>query len=353
MKKIFIAVLAVAAMASCATDEIVNAPKGAAIGFDETFVDNAVRANDITSANISNFSVYGSVVKGGQQGLIFNNQLVEKDGTAYTYSPKQYWIAAANYYFVAIAPYSEVWAYAPADNLAQNGTITFNNGANEVDGIEGANANVDLLYAYQAPDTTPEKITSQPDAVAFTFKHLLSRVKFTFINKFNAGSNIELVVSGVKVNNVHQSGTLNVTSGTVGTWNVTGVATAPFVFGNVNATASQAADATKIADNNGSASTEYFYFIPAKATYEVEFDVNLWQAGVSVDTYHHTVNVPADLAMGHSYNIVAELTPGNVLDDPNNAVYPIEFTVTEVEEWVTTQNPETNVPTPGYPAQGN
>lgn len=347
MKKIFLAVLAVATLASCATDEIVSTPKGAAIGFDEAFVDNSTRANDITSANIANFSVYGSVVKGGQQGLIFNNQKVVKNGTAYEYSPAQYWIAAANYYFVAIAPYSDVWGYTPTDNLAQNGTITLDNSAS------GANANVDLLYAYNAPTKTPDEITSQPDPVAFTFKHLLSRVKFTFHNKFNAGSNIELVVSGVKVNNVFQSGSLAVTNGQVETWDVTGVAIDEFVFGNVNETASQAADPTKIADNNGYASTEYFYFIPAEATYEVEFDVNLWQAGVSVDTYHHTVNVPAKLEMGRSYNIVAELAPGNVSDDPTNTVYPIEFTVTEVEEWVTDEKPETTVPTPGYPAQGN
>lgn len=350
MKKIFIAVLAVAALASCATDEIVSTPKGAAIGFDEAFVNNSTRANDITSANIANFSVYGSVVKGGQQGLIFNNQEVVKNEDAYEYSPAQYWIAAANYYFVAIAPYSNVWRYTPTDNLAQNGTITLDNSAS------GANANVDLLYAYNAPAKTDDEITSQPDPVAFTFNHMLSRVKFSFVNGFDEGSNIKLEVDNVTVTNAHKSGTLAVTDGAVASaWttsdNTVNENIFSVVFGAVNAEGKKNVVAAQIADNSGRASTEHFYFIPATATYNVTFTVKLWQAGVHVDTYNHTVNVDANLAMGHSYDIVANLTPGNVSDDPNNAVYPIEFTVTKVEEWANFGE----VPAPGYevPAQGN
>ena len=62
MKKIFIAVLAVAALASCSKEEAVNVDKGAVIGFD-TFVENSTRAADLTKGNFD-FGVYGLVEKG-------------------------------------------------------------------------------------------------------------------------------------------------------------------------------------------------------------------------------------------------------------------------------------------------
>lgn len=348
MKKIFIAVLAVAAMASCATDEIVNAPKGAAIGFDETFVDNAVRANDLVAGNFD-FGVYGSVVNAQDDaGMIFTNQQVAADGT---YSPVQYWIAKANYDFVAIAPYTnKAWTYAPTVSTeAENGTITFNN--------QTAAANQDLLFA-SATATTPEAIATNPAKVGFTFNHMLSRVKFSFKNCFGEGSNIKLVVRDVKVSNVHKTGTLAVAADANGLAQVAGAWTTDnndvfeFTFGPVNANGKQAEAATQIAENGGSASTEHFYFIPADATYNVNFVVDLYQAGILVDTYTHAnVAVPANLVKGLSYNIVAELTPGNVSDDPTSAVYPIEFTVNKVEDWANF----TDVDNPEYqlPAQGN
>ena len=74
MKKIFIAVLAVAALASCSKEQTVNVDKGAVIGFD-TFVENSTRANDLKKDNFD-FGVYGLVEKGGNSALIFDNQEV-------------------------------------------------------------------------------------------------------------------------------------------------------------------------------------------------------------------------------------------------------------------------------------
>ena len=78
MKKLFIAILAVAGLAACSQDMTLETPKGAAIAFDNAFVNNSTRiATDITVDNLQDFGVYGSVVNNqGQQGLIFNNQEV-------------------------------------------------------------------------------------------------------------------------------------------------------------------------------------------------------------------------------------------------------------------------------------
>ena len=114
MKKIFFAVLALAGLAACSTDEVVSRPEGAVIGFDNAFVENSTRANDLTAGNFD-FGVYGSVINSQrQQGMIFTNQKINADGT---YSPLQYWIAGATYNFVAFAPYqtgdNATWKYDP------------------------------------------------------------------------------------------------------------------------------------------------------------------------------------------------------------------------------------------------
>ena len=76
--------LAVAAMVACSTEQTIVAPQNEAIGFD-TFVENSTRATDITTDNIANFGVYGTVAKGGNSALIFNNTEVTKSGDDFVY----------------------------------------------------------------------------------------------------------------------------------------------------------------------------------------------------------------------------------------------------------------------------
>ena len=45
--------------------------------------------------------------------------------------------------------------------------------------------------------------------------------------------------------------------------------------------------------------------------------------------------------MGHAYNFTAAITPETLSFDT------IEFSVTDVEGWTTTQNPETSLPVGG------
>ena len=80
MKKVFIAILAVAAFAACNKAEVVESAPVAAIAFENAFVDNTTKATDITKANLSDFGVYGTVTKGENAALIFNNQTVSKSG---------------------------------------------------------------------------------------------------------------------------------------------------------------------------------------------------------------------------------------------------------------------------------
>ena len=325
MKKLIFSALAILALASCNNEETIGISSDAAITFNNVFVNNATRANDLTKDNIQNFGVYGSVEANGSKGLIFNNTQVSKaaDGK-FTYSPVQYWIANAQYYFAAIAPYANAaWSYALTTATdAQTGTITFNN--------ETAAANQDLLFAFNKPNQTPEAITAAPAAVAFDFNHMLSRVMFTFNNKFDEGSNMSFQVTDVNVTNAGKVGTLAITDGVVANdWTVADDNNNLNVdFSNATTTAADDQDIVAI---GGSAATTHYYFIPAERTYNVTFNITLYQAGVKVAEYARTASFDFDLAIGNSYNIVANLTYKNVSED--DELYPIEFTVNSVDEW--------------------
>ena len=316
MKKILFVAAACVALASCSKEEIVSVDKGAAIGFD-TFVENSTRANDITKANLSQFSVYGSVVANNHEGFIFEDQAVTKSGDAYTYSPIQYWVPGADYKFSAFASLTSAqtatrqWSFEQGANAA-NGTIVFNN--------EAAEANQDLVYAYKGLQTTAS-ITAKPAPVGFTFNHMLSRVMFTITNGFTAGSNIELDITNLTITNAHSNGRLAIENGEPKSWAVT-----------ANTFARNFGSTTKLADNNTSWTTEHFYLIPADGVYNVTFDVTLHQAGVEVDTYSRTATVTLDMEKGKSYNIKATLNTSNTSDD-GSEIYPIEFTVDAVEDW--------------------
>ena len=309
---------AVAALAACTTEQTIVAPQNEAIGFD-TFVDNSTRANDVTTETIEDFGfgVYASVTNGaGQSGLILTNEEVSYDG-AWGYANTQYWVAGNDYNFTAIAPYTDAkWTYAPEDGkMAQHGVISFNN--------REAAANQDLVFASASRKVT-EAPTAKPEAVKFTFNHMLSRVRFSFANGFQSAGNIELAVSNVHITDAYANGTIEVAGGEVAEAWTPADKNLDVVFGN----------AAAVITEGQKQSTEHFYLIPnsESATYTVTFDVTLYQAGVEIDTYSHTVALTCAMNRGCSYDIKTTLTPENTSDD-DSVIYPIEFTVTEVEDW--------------------
>ena len=303
---------AVAALAACTTEQTIVAPQNEAIGFD-TFVDNSTRATDITTANIADFGVYGTVTKGGNSALIFDNTKVTKSGDAFVYSPAQYWIAAAKYDFLAFAPYQDgegaTWSYDPTE-----GTFSFNNATAEAD--------QDVVYAYQAK-TTADKLTAKPEAVKFTFKHILSKVAFSFTNTFTDG-NTTLSVYNVKINNTAETGTMAIADdGVDAAWNGVGDLVVPF--------GAKTADATTALANGAELKLAHHYVIPAQRVYNITFSVDLYQAGVYLATYNHEITPTINFAKNGNYVLSVKLAPESI--DPENELYPIEFSVNEVEDW--------------------
>lgn len=306
---------AVAALAACTSEQTIVAPQNEAIGFD-TFVDNSTRAEDITTNNIANFGVYGTVTKGGNSALIFKNTEVTKSGDDFVYSPAQYWIASAQYDFLAFAPYANAkWTYTPTDaQVAKTGTFSFNN--------ETAAADQDVVYAYQTKTTADKLDASNTQAVEFTFKHILSKVAFSFTNTFT-DNKTTLNVYNVKINNTAKTGTMAIAEGVDAAWEVAGDLIVPF--------GAQAANADAALANGAELKLDHHYVIPAQRAYNITFDVDLYQAGVYLATYNHTINSAIDFAKNGNYVLSVKLAPESI--DPENELYPIEFTVNEVEDW--------------------
>lgn len=311
---------AVAALAACTSEQTIVAPQNEAIGFD-TFVDNSTRAEDITTANIADFGVYGTVTKGGNSALIFKNTEVTKSGDDFVYSPAQYWIAAAEYDFLAFAPYTNAkWAYTPTNaQVAKTGTFSFNNAA--------AAADQDVVYAYQTKTTADKLDASNTQAVEFTFKHILSKVAFSFTNTFT-DNNTSLSVYNVKINNTAKTGTMAIAEGVDADW--VGVDNLVVPFGD-QATAVNTLQAKAIANNNGTLKLAHHYVIPAQRAYNITFSVDLYQAGVYLATYNHTIESTINFAKNGNYVLSVKLAPESI--DPANPLFPIEFTVNEVEDW--------------------
>ena len=341
MKKIFVAMLALAAATACSNDELVSVNQEA-IGFDNAFINNSVRSvNDPSYSNtnmFADFAVYGFV----ENASLFNN--VEVEGPDWTYTNTQYWITGAKYNFAAIAPFangkSGVFSVAAdADkNYVGTTTLPFTN-------VDGTN---DLLYAQNAQIVGA---ASNNSVVEFDFRHILSKVKFSFKNGYNA-STATIKVYDVQIENAWESATA--TLGETSTAWGSHADNVVLSFGN----ASDDEATTNVKEN---VEVAYAYgktyetlnerlLIPGVApavtgvdnvtnAYKVTFKVDLLVNGTKIKEYTHTAYVEFAPVAGYSYDIKAEINADNI--DPANEQEPIEFTVTNIGGWETTDENKT------------
>ena len=76
---------------------------------------------------------------------------------------------------------------------------------------------------------------------------------------------------------------------------------------------------------------DHHYVIPAQRAYNITLSVDLYQAGVYLATYNHTINSTIAFAKNGNYVLSIKLAPESI--DPANKLYPIEFSVNKVEDW--------------------
>ena len=337
MKKILFALCAVATFASCSKSEVLSFDQEA-IGFDNAFVDNATRSEEDPSFSTTNmftdFAVYGFV----EGASVFNGIKVGKGITngeltsEWKYSGTQYWIADANYDFYAVAPFEGDWDIKTGTTPTDAGaTITFTNN----------NGTQDLLYA-----GIEERLglASGNTAIALTFNHILSKVKFSFVNGYNASS-ATICVRDIKITNAWSTADAALAKDDTTTTNVNESVTwsnhqndnVVIAFGNATTEAAYATDVYSV-DNNNLAMYDYAYNNTVESYYErfvipapskewnITFIVDLLVSGQRIKSYTHTAKLTTEFEHGKAYDIAATITAANI--DPTTSQEPIEFTAT-------------------------
>lgn len=340
MKKTLLAILATVAMVACSNDEIVREAAPEAIGFDNAFIDNATRSKfdpSLTVGTLNDFAVYGYVQKDANSAVLFDGIRVYKNDVNWKYDATQYWIEGATYNFNAVAPKTDGnWTKTAAD--AASTTISFTN-----------NGTTDLLYA-KSTAITGEAYGSN-DPVAFTFRHALSKVKFSFTNNYNA-TNSSIRIKDVRIKDAYETGTA-VLANSANWSDRTG--TLELSFGNAAVTSVDANE--PIAYEKTVESYNELFLIPGAGrdvtvtnadsstttyddVYTITFTVELLMNGNLLATYPHTVYTTFVPEAGKAYDLAAVIDYKNI--DPDTKQDPIVFTVTEIIDWDNDHDGEEN-----------
>ena len=276
MKKLFIAMLAVAAVTACAKDEAISLNQES-IDFGAPFVENSTRADDPSysgTADFTSFKVWGTVDGGAGLVAIYAGETVTGvvgTNQEWTCTKKNYWVKDAKYNFAALANATSVTL--GDDKLPKTVSYTATN-------------QTDLVYAKSAQYTGKE--SSNP-LVAFTFNHLLSLVNFTVNNGSQGATGYSFEVNGITISGT-TAGTCDVTASPVA-WTQT-------TAGNYTINAITVDNDTASADC-GTA----LLVIPG--TVSVSFNVDILCNGTKIGTKAYSKE-NITLVAGNSYNFVVE-----------------------------------------------
>lgn len=298
MKKSFFLVgVGLAVLSSCTQNEVVEVADNNAISFD-AFVNNSTRA-DITTDNINHFMVFGGY--DGNFTNVFNNVKVSGSKGSWTYDNTQYWTDGKTYTFQAYAPEG---AMASASATGVNFTGFTADGA------------TDLLVS--AVKTVADvNTTAGVENVQLEFRHVLSKIKFTFSTTLN---NVNIAISDLKVLQVPNTGSYT-NSGSTGSW------------GSPSGTKDYDLTVAEGVTNSVSKSSTEAIVMPqtfSTSGLKVSFTVTV-TGGLSL-TANHTVTLPTTAwEEGKCYNYKAELTYENI--DPEQELKPIVFGDPTVTPW--------------------
>lgn len=319
MKKLFTLALAFAALASCNTVETLESTPAGQIAFDNSFVEIKTREAvdpSITTATIDAFDVWA--IMDANTGVVFEGERVSKgeDGV-WSYSNLQYWMAPHNYYFFAVAPVDDANITVDASEINPYGIgkISFVN----------EKGSCDLLYT-EKEIFSDEAFVNAPQKVSLQFGHLLSKLKFSFTNRF-PNENSYIVVKNITITDAPKLGEIALNVNTDIAWQTTAGETTALVFGDVEG-------AKRLAVGESGDCATQCLTIPADNTrrYNIEFDVELYNGDQLGMTSHKVVKLEGQaFEIGKQYALQADITPDNIAD---KALQPIEFDVITVNSWV-------------------
>ncbi len=284
-KQLLTAAVAIVALAGCTKTEVVKVSDDKAIGF-ESFVGKPTKAvSDIVSGDgsFTKFFVYGSYENEGSYVSVYGGEYVQFADGKWNNEKLQYWVDGKNYKFAA-----------------------YSNGNEKVDGVKFTDAEGNLEIPYTVADkdliavtgvaAAGQKTGNQP--VGLEFKHLLSKVKFSFSTTFNA--DLTVTVSNLKINQAVNAGTWK------GTWTPTEATKADKEYGDV------------VAKAKAEVSEECYVLPQSNATLTASFTVTVTDKGGAVIMKKDFADVKLVSGngdkwdAGFAYNYTATIKPENM-----------------------------------------
>lgn len=209
-KSLFVLGVAVAALASCTNEEVVNIAESNQIQFGTSFVGNQTKvltradnnghvAPDMTKDALAAFYVYGTKNSTDATGgtAVFENVEVTKTATgSWDYTNHQTWDETNQYYQFA----------AYAGKKLNNVTFTWDSGLSFQDvTIDGKDDQYDFLATSSNVEKDVTNISDVTSAtVNFTLDHLLSKIQFTLKSGF--GDDATVKISNFKFYNMKTQG---------------------------------------------------------------------------------------------------------------------------------------------------
>lgn len=314
MKKILLTLAAVAALASCSNDDVLDYSR-TEIAFGSAFIENSTRAlgDDYSGSKaLQQFTLYGTVTGNAATVNLYNAATVSGNvgDATWNCSQTQYWVPNASYKFAAVV----------------DGTVKTAdpNGMPLTLGYTVANGGGDLLYAEANATTnasaTPSGGVNGDGVVEFTMNHLLSKVYFNITN--SAGSaDYSYQVTGITVNNALKEGTYTIPQGSTpekweGTGDLDGLS-----FGTTGV----------LANGSKADATEDQLIIPAQQTLEVVISYDILFKGTKISETTATKSLTYTFLKNKVYRV------GVTLPAPGN---PIQFTISTDPAWSDTPDVE-------------
>jgi hypothetical protein len=194
MKKLVFAIAAVAVMASCSNNEVINDGPDNAVRF-TSVVGNSTRAVgttgliDLAALKLSNDG-FAVSTNGLGSGGEMNNLVVKYSASAWNYTGDYFWPVSAsqNVAFTAYAPAGTSGVTLTGAGITVSGFVPVTTPANQID----------LLYAAPA---NFNRSGSGASGVALTFNHLLTQVVFAITTDIPAGDSPTIVSIALTIPN--------------------------------------------------------------------------------------------------------------------------------------------------------
>lgn len=194
-KSLFVLGVAVAALTGCSQSEVTDIAESSAIKFSKAFVGNPTKsATVVDNNNIQSFYVYAYE---NDNALLTNENVYLQNGL-WAYDNIKVWNNGSTYAFAAYSNGGTAKGVGSLEN------VSYDKNAGELKiSSYTANGDDDLLASIST-----ETLADANTPVAFTFKHVLSMVKFTV--KSGLGNDKELVINSltVEANKVQNNGDL-------------------------------------------------------------------------------------------------------------------------------------------------